>query len=197
MPPMSPLAYAVPRGYVGESSSWPGGPASGPMRDYLATVLRVTGIRLDLAFLLNQSAYAFSAQLGTALRDLGINVREFCVLMKAAEEERTQNVVAEMAMLDKTTMVTTLDSLERAGLAERRVSASDRRARVVAVTAKGRKVLDRAYMVYEEVIDRSLEGLDEPARAAFLDTLQTLVSTTWATPAHTQTLRRRAPAVAR
>lgn len=157
----------------------------------------MTGIRLDLAFLLNQSAYAFSAQLGMALRDLGINVREFCVLMKAAEEERTQNVVAELAMLDKTTMVSTLDALERAGLAERRVSATDRRARVVAVTAKGRKILDRAYEVYDEVIERSLEGLEPAARATFVETLQTLTSTTWASPSHTTTLRRRVPAAAR
>jgi MarR family transcriptional regulator, transcriptional regulator for hemolysin len=157
----------------------------------------MSGIRLDLAFLLNQSAYAFSAHLGTALRDLGINVREFCVLMKAAEEERTQNVVAELAMLDKTTMVTTLDSLERAGLAERRVSASDRRARIVAVTAKGRKILERAYTVYDEVVERSLEGLDPATRSTFLEALQSLAATTWATPAHTQTLRRRSPASAR
>jgi DNA-binding MarR family transcriptional regulator len=157
----------------------------------------VTGIRLDLAFLLNQSAYAFSAQLGTALRDLGINVREFCVLMKAAEEERTQNVVAELAMLDKTTMVSTLDALEQAGLAERRVSATDRRARVIAVTAKGRAVLDRAYRVYDEVVERSLEGLDPATRAAFVEALEALTATSWATPSHTTTLRRRAPAAAR
>lgn len=157
----------------------------------------MSGIRLDLAFLLNQSAYAFSAQLGIALRDLGINVREFCVLMKAAEEERTQNVVAELAMLDKTTMVSTLDALERAGLAERRVSATDRRARVVAVTAKGRKVLDRAYQVYDDVVERSLEDLAPDTRSAFVEALETLTATTWATPSHTATLRRRVPAAAR
>lgn len=153
----------------------------------------MTGIRLDLLFLLNQSAYAFSAQLGTAFQELGIGVREFCVLMKAAEEERTQNVVAEMAMLDKTTMVTVLDGLERAGLAERKVSATDRRARVVAVTAKGRKVLNRAYDVYDAAVEEALAGLDPSVRSAFLEALQSLTAGVWATPSHTATLRRKVP----
>ena len=42
--------------------------------------------------------------------------------MKAAEDERTQNEIAELAGLDKTTMVVTLDRLEQAGLVQRRVS---------------------------------------------------------------------------
>lgn len=153
----------------------------------------MTGIRLDLAFLLNQSAYAFSAQLGAALQEVGLDVREFCVLMKAAETERTQNVVAELAMLDKTTMVTTLDGLEAAGLAERRVSDSDRRARVVVVTDAGLDTLNRAYKVYDAVVDEALASIDPAARANFLSTLQTLTGSVWATPSHTATLRRRLP----
>ena len=42
-----------------------------------------------------------------------------------------------MVGLDKTTMVVTLDELEAAGLAERRPSPTDRRARVIAVTKAG------------------------------------------------------------
>jgi MarR family transcriptional regulator, transcriptional regulator for hemolysin len=156
----------------------------------------MTGMRVDLLYLLNQSAYAFSAQLGEALGGLGLSVRDFCVLMKAAEEERTQNVVAELALLDKTTMVTTLDSLERAGLAERKVSAADRRARVVAVTPKGRKLLDRAFEVYDDAVDSSLGALEPEVREVLLAALQTLTSTTWASPSHTVTLRRRRTASA-
>jgi MarR family transcriptional regulator for hemolysin len=152
--------------------------------------------RFDLSFLLNQSAYAFAAQLGQALSDLGLSVREYCVLMKAAEEERTQNVVAELASLDKTTMVTTLDALERAGLAERKVSSSDRRARVVAVTLKGRKLLERAHVVVEAAVADSLSALDPTTRATFVEALTTLTEGPWATPSHTAPQRRRQAPVA-
>jgi MarR family transcriptional regulator, transcriptional regulator for hemolysin len=147
--------------------------------------------RFDLSFLLNQAAYAFSAQLGRALGDLGISVREFCVLMKAADGERTQNAVAELAALDKTTMVSTLDSLERAGLAERRVSSADRRARVVGVTPKGRKLLQRAYDRERDLLDESLGQLDPGEREGFVEVLTTLVAGPWATPSHTRSVRRR------
>jgi MarR family transcriptional regulator, transcriptional regulator for hemolysin len=147
--------------------------------------------RFDLSFLLNQAAYAFSAQLGHALGDLGLSVREFCVLMKAAEEERTQNAIAELAALDKTTMVSTLDSLERSGLAKRRVSTADRRARVVVVTPKGRRLLQHAHDRERELLDDSLGQLSPADRDRFVEVLTRLVGGPWASPSHTRSVRRR------
>jgi MarR family transcriptional regulator for hemolysin len=109
---------------------------------------------VDLSFLLNQASYALAARLGAALDEVGVSVREYCVLWKADEQERSQTEIAELAGLDKTTLVVTLDALERAGYAERRVSSTDRRARVVAVTTAGRRVLHQAHGVVGEVTDR-------------------------------------------
>lgn len=142
--------------------------------------------RLDLAFLLNQSAFAFTAQLETALQGAGVNLREYCVLMKAAEEERTQNALAELAMLDKSTMVTTLDGLEKSGLARRRVSETDRRARIVTITDAGRRVLADATELYDAAVDATLGDLDGDVRAAFIDALTRLTDGRWATPSHTR-----------
>jgi MarR family transcriptional regulator for hemolysin len=146
---------------------------------------------VDLSFLLNQASYALAAQLGAALASVGVSVREYCVLWKADEEERSQTAIAELAGLDKTTMVVTLDALERSGYAERRVSSSDRRARVVAVTPEGRRVLHQAFGVAREVIDRVLLDLDEVRRAAMIDALEILTHGVLATPSHTAPQRRR------
>lgn len=146
---------------------------------------------VDLSFLLNQAAYALAAQLGAALTELGISVREYCVLWKAEEQERPQTAIAELAGLDKTTMVVTLDALERAGYAERRVSSTDRRVRVVAVTPQGRRVLHQAYGVVREVIDRVLLDLDEVRRAALVDALEILTAGSLSAPSHTAPQRRR------
>jgi DNA-binding MarR family transcriptional regulator len=151
---------------------------------------------VDVSFLLNQTSYALSALLAERLSTLGISVREYCVLMKAADGEHTQNAVAEMAALDKTTMVVTLDRLEASGLAERRVSGSDRRARVVAVTAKGRKVLQRAYDVVAGAYDDVLAPLPAARRADFLAALTELAGGPLAAPSHLlQPSGRRAPRV--
>jgi DNA-binding MarR family transcriptional regulator len=151
----------------------------------------MAGLDVDLAFLLNQSSYALAARLGGELSRLGISFRDFCVLMKADETERTQNAVAELAMLDKTTMVSTLDRLEQAGLAERRVSSTDRRARVIAVTPKGKRVLTKAYEVTNGAIDGSLSVLAPKEREIFLQALTKLVEGPLATPSHTRPVRRK------
>jgi MarR family transcriptional regulator, transcriptional regulator for hemolysin len=148
---------------------------------------------VDLSFLLNQASYAFGAHLGGALAGVGLSVRDYCVLLKAAPGDLTQNEVAERAALDKTTMVATLDRLERDGLAERQISSADRRARVVAVTPKGRKLLARAVAIVEREVEEALAPLGVRQRAAFLDSLQLLTAGRWAAPSHTAPKRRKAP----
>ena len=92
----------------------------------------------DLGFLFNHAGHVVDSELTAKLAELGTTPREICVLGKAYGAELTQSRLGELAGLDKTTMVVTMDKLERAGLAERRPSATDRRARIVAVTPASR-----------------------------------------------------------
>jgi DNA-binding MarR family transcriptional regulator len=72
-------------------------------------------------------------------------------------------------------MVVTVDELERAGLAERRPSPTDRRARVVEVTDAGREKLAEADRLIHAVHEDVLETLPEPERTVFVDALTALV----------------------
>ena len=87
-----------------------------------------------------------------------------------------------MIGLDKTTMVVTLDELEAAGLAERRPSSTDRRARVIAVTAAGQRMLRKADEVTARVQDDVLSSLPARERDALVDGLTTLVRERLAEP---------------
>ena len=104
----------------------------------------------------------------------GLSTRQHQVLTAALDGERTQTQLANILGLDKTTMMVTLDELERDGLAERRPLPSDRRARVVVVTAEGRKVLRKADKAFVEANDRVLSLLPENERAVFLQALERL-----------------------
>ena len=84
-----------------------------------------TAPSIDLSMLLNQAGYALTSRLSAALEELGISVRIYCALAKAAEGEYTQGQLAELAWMDKTTMVVTLDEMEARGLAERRHAPGD------------------------------------------------------------------------
>jgi MarR family transcriptional regulator, transcriptional regulator for hemolysin len=139
---------------------------------------------IDLSLLLNQAAYAFANRLTAALAELEISVRVYCVLAKAAEGEYTQSRLAQLAFMDKTTLVVTLDEMERRGLAERRVSPADRRVRVIALTDAGRRLLARADAVVTAVHDEVLAGVDGSERETFLAVLARLVDGPLAAPFH-------------
>lgn len=136
----------------------------------------------DLMFLLDQTGHALQAELRAALAELEITPRDYCVLVTAASGELTQGEVAQLSALDKTTMVVTLDALERAGLAERRPSPTDRRARIVAVTDEGVARTERARAIVGEVYDGVLATLPARQRTALVEGLVTLAGGRLSTP---------------
>jgi len=148
-------------------------------------------IDVDLMFLVNQAGYALTAEMATALAELKISPREFCVLSHGLKGELTQIQLAELSALDKTTMVVTLDRLEQAGLAERRLSGADRRARIVAVTPAGRSAVRKAQAIVAGMYARILSPLPEPDREVFLRSLIALVAGPLAQPSHVERPARR------
>ena len=149
----------------------------------------------DLMFLLSQAKHALETELTVALAEIGSTPRIQCVLAKASEGELTQTQLAELATIDKTTMVVTMDALERDGLAERRPSSVDRRARVIAVTGEGRRMVAAGQEIVDRIFDDVLATLPAREREAFVDALQRLVGDggRLSTPVHTERpVRRRA-----
>jgi MarR family transcriptional regulator, transcriptional regulator for hemolysin len=128
----------------------------------------------DLCWLLARASQLLNLEAGAALEELGITQRQYSVLVTALTGEHTQTDLARIVGLDKTTLMVTVDELERLGLAERRPLPSDRRARLVAVTDAGADVLTRA----EGKLNRSREGvlalLPDDERACFLQGLARL-----------------------
>lgn len=137
----------------------------------------------DLGFLFNHAGHVVDTELTAKLAELGTTPREICVLGKASGTELTQSRLGELAGLDKTTMVVTMDKLERAGLAERRPSATDRRARIVAVTPAGEKLLAAGQKVVDQAHLDMLAALPEADREVFVRCMSALVGDRLAKPA--------------
>jgi DNA-binding MarR family transcriptional regulator len=148
----------------------------------------------NLAWLLYKAHWALAAELAAALEPLGVSARGYHVLQAALSGEHTQTELAAIVGLDKTTMVVTVDELERAGLAERRLSPHDRRARIVSVTAAGRLKVAEAGKVKERVQAEVLGELSAREGEALMDALSKLVDGRLAEQVEcTPPLRRRAP----
>lgn len=146
---------------------------------------------MDLGFLLAQASHVLMTKLTAELATLGVTPRANCVLSGAMTGERTQIQLADMCQLDKTTMVVTVDELEKAGLVERQTSATDRRARIIAVTELGQKVHAAGRDVVARVYEDVLSALPDEQRAVFLSSLTHLVETSLSTPVQCERAPRR------
>jgi MarR family transcriptional regulator for hemolysin len=146
---------------------------------------------MDLAFLLAHASHVLSTELTAELAGLGITPRGSCVLSAALTGEKTQIQLADMCGLDKTTMVVTVDELEKAGLVERQTSPVDRRARIIAVTSQGREVSAKAADVIARVYEDVLSSLPDEDRDGFVRGLTRLVETRLSTPVACQRAPRR------
>ncbi|MFE2481190.1 MarR family winged helix-turn-helix transcriptional regulator [Streptomyces sp. NPDC001194] len=146
----------------------------------------------DLSFLLDRTSHALRTRMAAALGEIGLTARMHCVLVHALEEERTQIQLAELGDMDKTTMVVTVDALEKAGLAERRPSAKDRRARIIAVTEQGAALAATSRRIVDEVHAEALASLAPADRETLLRVLTVLAEGPLETPAETPRPTRRA-----
>ncbi|MDX6740301.1 MarR family winged helix-turn-helix transcriptional regulator [Actinocorallia sp. A-T 12471] len=146
----------------------------------------------DLSFLLDHTSHVLRGRMAAALGEIGLTARMHCVLVHALEEERTQAQLAEIGDMDKTTMVVTVDALEKAGLAERRPSSRDRRARIIAVTERGAEVARRSQKIVDGVHAEVLGALPDDEREVMLRALARLAEGNLATPVETGPVTRRA-----
>lgn len=146
----------------------------------------------DLTGMLNHAGHVLETRLTTALADVGLTPRMQAVLVGALEAERTQVQLAELTYLDKTTMVVTVDALERAGYARRRASSTDRRARIVAVTEAGARIAAEGQRIVDRVHGEVLAALPDADREAFVGALARLVQGVLSAPVPSGTPVRRA-----
>lgn len=99
-----------------------------------------------------------------------------------AREGAIQQEIGAAMGIDRTTMVSLVDQLESAGLAKRRPSAKDRRAREVAITPKGRRALARARGMVSRTEDDVLAGLTAVERRNLLTLLRRALESAPAQP---------------
>src|ERR1700754_4195930 len=126
---------------------------------------------LDLSFLLSHASHVLATRMAAAFGEIGITPREYCVLAHAMGGQYTQIELAKLADLDKTTMLNTMDYLERAGYARRVPSPSDRRARLITVTPAGAALVSAGHDVADRVHQEVLDALPPASRDVFVSAL--------------------------
>jgi len=140
----------------------------------------VTEFAGQLFFRLWRATHTRTAE---ALGSIGLTPALFALLnVAAARDGATQQELGTMLGIDRSTMVALIDNLESAGLAKRRPSPTDRRAKQISTTAKGRRVLERARAVIAEVEDEVLAGLTAAQRSELTKLLRRALESAPAQP---------------
>jgi DNA-binding MarR family transcriptional regulator len=101
-----------------------------------------------LGYLLKHAHLALEGYTDAALARFGITSRDLGVLrVIAGGEAKSQQDVAGILGVDRTSMVALLDALEQSGIVARRPSEQDRRRNVIELTKRGREILFQAEQV--------------------------------------------------
>ncbi len=102
-------------------------------------------LREGLYWLAARAGNAIGTAHNRALARYELELRSFAVLAMVGEGvAKSQLEIAQAVGLDKTTLVSTLDDLERRALVARRADPTDRRARIVEITSGGAALLKEA-----------------------------------------------------
>ncbi len=119
-----------------------------------------------LCFQTQRAARALARRFDAVFRPLGITNGQFSLMtmLSGAPTRRMKDVAAFLTM-DRTTLTAALKKLERDGLVAVAADPKDGRGRLVALTAKGRRILDRAKPVWkkEHALLEAEREIDAPA----------------------------------
>ena len=120
---------------------------------------------------------ASHTRMAEALKSIGLTPPLFALLnVLGAREGAIQQEIGSAMGVDRSTMVVLIDELEVAGFAKRRAHPRDRRAREVAITPKGRRLLERARGIAVQVEHELLRGLAGSERRELLKLLRRALS---------------------
>jgi DNA-binding MarR family transcriptional regulator len=110
-----------------------------------------------------------------AMTGCGLSMARTKVLMHLHEQGPTrQSVLAADFGLSPHSITDIVDALERVGLVERQPDATDRRAKLVAITDKGEECLGTAYATRERLLKQIFGALSQEDLATFLRLLDVL-----------------------
>lgn len=99
----------------------------------------------DLGWILGRVVNGYAATAAAAICDVPGGLRGYQVLTAVADGcPGTQLELGRQLGIDRSVMTNVLDTIEAAKLIERRPDPSDRRARLIQITAAGRRVRDAA-----------------------------------------------------
>ncbi len=133
----------------------------------MTTVESRSDIEAACSLLIVQLVRGARRRIEQAVAPTGLRLNEVLALVHLRERgPSAQQTLVELMCVDATNLVAVLNSLEDAGLIERRRDRSDRRRAIVALAAPGERLLAEVDRAFRQVDDEILAGLPLTERQA-------------------------------
>ena len=126
----------------------------------------------SFGFLLHDVSRLLRKRFDRRARTIGLTRAQWFVMAHLSRNEGlNQSALADILEIEPITLVHQLDRLENAGWIERRLDASDRRVRLLYLTALGRQILGKMQALGLETKAEAVSGLTAAEQDALIDTL--------------------------
>ncbi len=126
----------------------------------------------NLGFIINVTARWMRIALEDALKEYNISPTQWLVLQGLYEcEQATQSDLSKLISLDNATVTRQIDKLENDGLMARKRDPEDRRAHIVKLTAKGKRLLPKLEKISSDINSIAVKGLKKTEVKNLLTTL--------------------------
>lgn len=125
-------------------------------------------------FNLRKAARSVTQMFGTFMHSTGLGPTQFSVLSVLAQGDFSITRLAEVMVMDRTTLTRNLRPLEKQGLI-RIVPGEDRRTRIVSMTRPGRTAFEKALPLWRQAQDEIIERLGRKRWAGLLSHLSATV----------------------
>ena len=130
--------------------------------------ITATAVGRDLAFLLKHLLGSTNREFFAALQDVGISFSQLkCLgLLSSADTPMSLGALSEDIGLSLAAVSRAVDGLVQRGEVKRQEDPSDRRSKLVTVTARGRATYERILAVRIAGVERFVDGLEPDEREA-------------------------------
>lgn len=94
------------------------------------------------------------------LTDVQFNVLMLLTYQSGPEDGLSQAQLSEMMLVNRANITTLIDRMEKAGLVARTSDSADRRTNIVKMTAKGKKLFEKAEPLYAKLVGQVMTGFN-------------------------------------
>ncbi|WP_095011307.1 MarR family winged helix-turn-helix transcriptional regulator [Tsuneonella mangrovi] len=123
----------------------------------------------NIGYVLSDSARLMRRSFNEQVRSLGItSTQARLLLMLNRHPGENQTAYAERLEVEPITLCRMVDRMEEAGMVQRHPDPRDRRARILQLTNKSRKEIERIQQATKVLMDNMLAGLDEEEEAQLM-----------------------------